>query len=73
MTTTTTAAADVDASSGSQNSPQPAVQKAVSGGGGSAGKTYNLRRRGKTAVEGPAGAAAAAGRRTGLRDLTNAI
>lgn len=69
-------------SGGSRHSMSPTrrVRGGVGeGGGGSPGKAYNLRRRGKVADEkgvrgvgAPGGGVNTRGRRTGLRDMTNA-
>lgn len=61
-------AAESSALSSSSSGSPTAPVRATGGVSGSAGVAYNLRRRGKT-VE---GVAAAAGKRTGLRDMTNA-
>lgn len=62
--------------SGSQHSvsPNARTRNGAGEGAGSVGKTYNLRRRPKIAVEAEAGAGGVStrGRRTGLRDMTNA-
>lgn len=78
--TSTTSISAASSSAGSQHSSVSPNMKTRNGGEAgdgvsSAGKTYNLRRRPKIAVEAAAGAGGVSttrGRRPGLRDMTNA-